>query len=260
LRLNFIEFIEEPPDQIKRRAQAGKPQPSGQNRPCWAGIPLSPRRKRLFRFIAVVVLPLLLLGGLEAFASGGLRLFDRLLLKKFASATRIFSSTMKIQPPVFSAATGRAPGPVMMAAKKPADTYRIFILANQRRAASPSHPTRPRVTCKRCCKSDFPATHFEVVNLGITAINSHVILPIARDCAKAGGDLWIIYVGNNEMVGAVRRGHSFWREGSAARLCPTESGNPANAPSASCWWTSARRPARNHANTAWGGMEMFFGQ
>ncbi|MGB8368108.1 MAG: hypothetical protein WCF71_02315 [Verrucomicrobiia bacterium] len=47
----------------------------------------------------------------------------------------------------------------------------------------------------------FPNTHFEVINLGITAINSHVILPIARDCAHADGDLWIIYMGNNEMVG-----------------------------------------------------------
>src|ERR1051326_327122 len=30
---------------------------------------------------------------------------------------------------------------------------------------------------------------------------SHVILPIARECAKYAGDLWIIYMGNNEMVG-----------------------------------------------------------
>ena len=47
----------------------------------------------------------------------------------------------------------------------------------------------------------YPQTQFEIVNLGITAINSHVILPIARDCARHDGDLWIIYMGNNEMVG-----------------------------------------------------------
>jgi len=28
-----------------------------------------------------------------------------------------------------------------------------------------------------------PGTRFEIVNTGITAINSHAILPIARDCA-----------------------------------------------------------------------------
>ena len=35
----------------------------------------------------------------------------------------------------------------------------------------------------------------------MTAINSHVILPIARDCARADGDIWVIYMGNNEFVG-----------------------------------------------------------
>jgi hypothetical protein len=47
----------------------------------------------------------------------------------------------------------------------------------------------------------FPALHFEVVNVAITAINSHAIVPIARECAHRQGDLWILYMGNNEMVG-----------------------------------------------------------
>ncbi len=29
----------------------------------------------------------------------------------------------------------------------------------------------------------------------------HAILPIARECARQDGDLWIVYMGNNEMVG-----------------------------------------------------------
>ena len=47
----------------------------------------------------------------------------------------------------------------------------------------------------------FAKTDFEVVNVAFTAINSHVILPLARECAGHEGDLWIIYMGNNEMVG-----------------------------------------------------------
>jgi hypothetical protein len=47
----------------------------------------------------------------------------------------------------------------------------------------------------------FPGQRFEVVNVAVTAINSHVILPIARECAQHQGDLWIVYMGNNEMVG-----------------------------------------------------------
>jgi len=33
------------------------------------------------------------------------------------------------------------------------------------------------------------------------AINSHVILPIARDCISQNGDLWVVYMGNNEIIG-----------------------------------------------------------
>ena len=47
----------------------------------------------------------------------------------------------------------------------------------------------------------YPGVNFEVVNVAITAINSHVIVPIARECARYQGDLWIIYMGNNEMIG-----------------------------------------------------------
>jgi len=43
----------------------------------------------------------------------------------------------------------------------------------------------------------------------MTAINSHVILPIARECARRDGDAWIIYMGNNEMVGPFGAGTVF---------------------------------------------------
>jgi tetratricopeptide (TPR) repeat protein len=46
-----------------------------------------------------------------------------------------------------------------------------------------------------------PGVRFEVVNAAMTAINSHAILPIARECARQNGDIWVIYMGNNEVVG-----------------------------------------------------------
>ena len=47
----------------------------------------------------------------------------------------------------------------------------------------------------------FPSVKFEVVNTGSVAINSHVVLPIARGLADQHPDLFIIYSGNNEVVG-----------------------------------------------------------
>src|SRR5208282_1505173 len=47
----------------------------------------------------------------------------------------------------------------------------------------------------------YPGTDFEVISVAMTAIDSSTILPIARECARHQGDLWLIYMGNNEMVG-----------------------------------------------------------
>src|SRR5439155_8866500 len=47
----------------------------------------------------------------------------------------------------------------------------------------------------------YPKTRFEVIPAAMTAINSHAVLPIARECARHEGDLWIVYMGNNEMIG-----------------------------------------------------------
>src|SRR4029077_12648344 len=46
-----------------------------------------------------------------------------------------------------------------------------------------------------------PQTRFEVINTSMTAVNSNVILPIAHDCAEQSPDLFILYIGNNEVVG-----------------------------------------------------------
>ena len=47
----------------------------------------------------------------------------------------------------------------------------------------------------------FPERRVEVINAAMVAINSHVVLPIARDSVGRGADLWVVYMGNNEMVG-----------------------------------------------------------
>jgi tetratricopeptide (TPR) repeat protein len=47
----------------------------------------------------------------------------------------------------------------------------------------------------------FPARKFEVINVSVVAINSHAILPIAQECASKEADLWLVYMGNNEMSG-----------------------------------------------------------
>ncbi|MGH9726845.1 MAG: tetratricopeptide repeat protein, partial [Candidatus Acidiferrales bacterium] len=47
----------------------------------------------------------------------------------------------------------------------------------------------------------YPGVDFQVICVALTAIDSSTILPIARECARHQGDLWVVYMGNNEMVG-----------------------------------------------------------
>jgi tetratricopeptide (TPR) repeat protein len=175
---------------------------AGQNPPIEPTMPLAPYRPWPFRLIALVVLPLLVLGALEiilrltgyGYPTGffeKIRIGEREFLVDNESFSRRF----------FPPGLERSPSPVMLEAQKPAHTFRILILGESAARGDPQIPYAASRYLEKLLNERFPRTHFEVANLGITAINSHVILPIARDSARAGGDLWIIYMGNNEMVG-----------------------------------------------------------
>lgn len=47
----------------------------------------------------------------------------------------------------------------------------------------------------------YPHINFEIINTGVVAINSHAIRFIADDCLDWEPDLFIVYMGNNEVVG-----------------------------------------------------------
>jgi len=47
----------------------------------------------------------------------------------------------------------------------------------------------------------YPDKKIEIYNTAVTAINSHVLIPIAEDCLKLEPDLFIVYAGNNEVIG-----------------------------------------------------------
>src|SRR5208282_3542473 len=91
-------------------------------------VPLSTGRKWLFRLLLLVVLPLLLMGGVEA----GLRLTDYGYSTNFFKKIRIADKdyfinnemfTLRFFPPQLA----RWPDPFIFPAIKPPDTIRIFI-------------------------------------------------------------------------------------------------------------------------------------
>lgn len=109
----------------------------------------------------------------------------------------------------FGAQMARAPAPIAITPLKPPATIRIFVFGESAAYGDP----QPRFGLPRMLESllslRHPGTRFEVVNAAMTAINSQVILPIARDCAYADGDIWVLYMGNNEVVGPFGAGTVF---------------------------------------------------
>ena len=106
----------------------------------------------------------------------------------------------------------RNPGPLRFPAHKAPGTFRIFILGESAAMGDPAESFAPDRYLETLLHNKYPDRHFEVINTAITAIDSHVILPIARDCASQEGDLWIVYMGNNEMVGPFGAATVFGRQ------------------------------------------------
>ncbi len=96
-----------------------------------------------------------------------------------------------------------------MEVKKPAKTYRIFVFGESAAMGDPDPTFGAWRYLQVLLHERFPGTDFEVACVAMTAINSHVIVPIARECARRDGDLWVIYMGNNEMVGPFGGGTVF---------------------------------------------------
>jgi len=112
----------------------------------------------------------------------------------------------------FGPAMARNPEPFCIPKIKSTNTVRIIVFGESAALGDP----QPRFGLARMLEAmlelRYPGTHFEVVNAGIVAIDSNVILPIARDCAGAGADIWVVYMGNNEVVGPYGAGTIFGQQ------------------------------------------------
>lgn len=151
----------------------------------------------------------------------------------------------------------RNPGPVRFPVHKAAGTFRIFILGESAAMGDPAESFAPDRYLEMLLRDKYPGRNFEVINTAVTAINSHVILPIARECALHEGDLWIIYMGNNEMVGPFGAATVFGRQ--APALPYTRLVTAAQRLRIGQWFASLGRKyaGASREKAAWGGMEMF---
>lgn len=251
---------------LKRRRPnskaANQPKDGGPAPPLRSAVsPLTPGRRLLFALFALLLAPGLAFGVLE----GVLRVagcgYDTAFFKKARINGQDFlinndNFVLRFFPPQLA----RLPGVLRMEAEKPPHTRRIFILGESAALGDPSPAYGAGRYLQALLSDQFPGERFEVVNVAITAINSHAILPIARECARHQGDCWIVYMGNNEMVGPFGAASVFgaqapplWTVRLSLAIQKTRAGQ---------WLMAGVRHLqfKPSQNASWGGMEMFLGQ
>jgi len=164
----------------------------------------------IFRLLALIAAPILFFGLVElVLRLAGFGYPTEFLLPASQNGQKIFVQNNQFGWRFFGPKLSRLPWPISISQAKAHDTVRIFVFGESAAKGEPQ-PTfgLPRML-QAMLSLRFPGVRFEVVNAAMTAINSYAILPIARDCATADGDIWVIYMGNNEVVGPFGAGTVF---------------------------------------------------
>jgi tetratricopeptide (TPR) repeat protein len=165
----------------------------------------------------------------------------------------IYRTNPRFTETFFPASFGLTPLNFRLPKEKPPGSVRVFVLGESAALGmpEPGFGMAPQVEAQ--LRATYPGKKIEVYNLAVTAINSHVILKIARQAIYFHPDLLIVYMGNNEVVGPSGPGATiagwmpplfFIRAGLWAR--GTHTGQFIQR------LAQSRRGLRN-----WGGMEMF---
>lgn len=144
-----------------------------------------------------------------------------------------------------------------VAVKKPANTVRIVVLGESATQGIPSPAFAFVPQLRALLRARYPDKAIEVINTGVVAINSHVVYQIARDAARLSPDLFVVYMGNNEVVGPYGPGSAYlsampplWMIRASAWTKSTRTGQLLGAVASRL--AGARKPAGE-----WGGMAMF---
>jgi tetratricopeptide (TPR) repeat protein len=219
---------------------------------------ISKRRLWLMRSFAMILIPLLVLGSLEL----GLRLagygYDTHFFRQIQiNGHDFYVPNEKFSYRFFPPALARTADAIRFSAEKGTNSYRIFLLGESAANGDPDPTYGMGRYLQVLLRERYPGTEFEVIPVALTAIDSSTILPIARECTEHQGDLWLIYMGNNEMVGPFGAETSYGLHAPGLGLIrtilaikTTRIGQLLDA---------LGRRLRSNASTLkqWGGMEMF---
>jgi hypothetical protein len=173
-------------------------------------------------------------------------------LKKTINGKEVLVENDRFGLRFFPPELARSPSPLVMEKTKPKDTCRIFILGESAALGDPEPAFGFGRYLEVLLRDRYPKKRFEVVCTAITAINSHAILSIARECARRDGDIWVVYMGNNEFVGPYGPGTVFGPQAPPLKLIRLSLALKATRLGQLLSRLGSRSSSKN-----WGGMKMF---
>lgn len=163
-----------------------------------------------FRLILLLLSNLIVLGGIELLArfvgmGYPTAFFSRVSYERGA----VIEANHRFFWSFFPKPLSRSPQPVQFEEEVAKGAQRIFFFGESAAMGDPEPAFgMPRVL-ECVLEARHPEVDFEVINLAVTAINSHVIWPIAREATRYNADFWCVYMGNNEVHGQFGPGTVF---------------------------------------------------
>ena len=168
------------------------------------------RRLWLFRFIALIFIPALLVLMFEF----SLRLIGygyqpKAIIKCKVKDQEAYCDNIKFGRLFFPPSIAREFSPFVIPSKKSENTYRIFVFGASAAQGVPDSAYSFSRILEIMLSEQYPGVNFEIINTAMTAVNSHVVLRTAEDCSQYEPDLFVIYTGNNEVIGPYGAGTVF---------------------------------------------------
>ena len=164
----------------------------------------------IFRIVLLVASNLIVLGAIEFGARfAGIGYPTNFFAENASPNGSIIAANHRFFWSFFPKALSRSPQAFQFFSEKRPKTIRIFLFGESAAMGDPEPAFGMARVLEKMLESRSPELDFEVINLAVTAINSHVIRPIALEAEAFDSDFWCLYIGNNEVHGQFGPGTVF---------------------------------------------------
>lgn len=170
----------------------------------------SARQRRALFWALMPAVPFAVFASLElALRLGGFGYPASLFIARKVHGRRTLYVNRRFGRRFFPASIARRPLMAAIESPKPEGTYRVFVLGGSAAMGDPAPEYSFGRMLERMLRARHPGRRVEVVGTAFTAVNSHVVRVVADECARLEPDLFIVLMGNNEIIGPYGPGTVF---------------------------------------------------